>query len=233
MEYKMAEHIPLGNLSGYTGQDVSVCGWVESVRRLGGMNFIVLRDRSGKVQVTFEKEEGSPLEERISALVPNSTVYVTGIVNADPRVKLGGIEIRPSAIDVTSVPTGALPINDRSKEDERLDWRFLALREPKNELIFRVQTTAEHAMRAYWIEHGFIEIHSPKLVAGATESGSELFQLDYFGQRASLAQSPQFYKQMAMAAGLERVFEIGPVFRANPSHTVRHDTEFTGVDMEM
>jgi aspartyl-tRNA synthetase len=114
-----------------------------------------------------------------------------------------------------------------------MDWRYIDLRSPKSQLIFRVQTTVEEAMRNYWLRNGFIEIHSPKFVEGATESGSELFQLDYFGKRASLAQSPQFYKQMAMAAGFEKVFEIGPVFRANPSYTSRHDTEFTSVDMEM
>jgi aspartyl/asparaginyl-tRNA synthetase len=119
-------------------------------------------------------------------------------------------------------------------QDYRLDWRFMDLRRPENLLIFQVQTTLEMAMREYWIQHnGFMEIHTPKLMGSPSESGAELFELPYFERKAYLAQSPQFYKQMAMAAGFERVFEIGPVFRADPSFTSRHMTEFTGIDMEM
>jgi aspartyl-tRNA synthetase len=115
----------------------------------------------------------------------------------------------------------------------RLDWRFLDLRRPANTLVFKVQTAVEQAMREYWMKNGFIEIHSPKLMGAASESGAELFSVKYFGGTAYLAQSPQFYKQMAMAAGFDRVFEVGPVFRANPSFTSRHDTEFTSVDVEI
>ena len=132
-----------------------------------------------------------------------------------------------------SYARAGLPISHNSSLDVRLDWRFLDLREPKNLLIFKIQTVIEHAMREFWTQNGFIEIHSPKLMGTASESGSELFCLDYFGQKAYLAQSPQFYKQMAMNAGFDRVFEIGPVFRANPSFTSRHDTEFTCVDSEI
>ena len=114
-----------------------------------------------------------------------------------------------------------------------MDWRYVDLRRPDRRLIFEVQTTVEHAMRSFWREHGFIELHSPKLMGSASESGAELFKVDYFDRTAYLAQSPQFYKQMAMAAGFGKVFEIGPVFRANPSFTSRHDTEFTSVDMEI
>ncbi|HZM25586.1 MAG TPA: aspartate--tRNA(Asn) ligase, partial [Anaerolineales bacterium] len=117
--------------------------------------------------------------------------------------------------------------------DKRLDWRFLDLRQPENQLIFRIQTTVEMAMREFWISNGFVEIHTPKIMGSPSEGGAELFTLEYFGQTASLAQSPQFYKQMAMAAGMDRVFEIGPAFRADPSFTPRHSTEFTSVDMEM
>jgi aspartyl/asparaginyl-tRNA synthetase len=113
------------------------------------------------------------------------------------------------------------------------DERYLDLRRPERRLIFEVQTTAEHAMREYWREHQFIELHTPKFMGSASESGAELFKVEYFEGAAYLAQSPQFYKQMAMAAGFGRVFEIGPVFRANPSFTSRHDTEFTSVDVEI
>jgi len=114
-----------------------------------------------------------------------------------------------------------------------MDWRYLDLRREKNLLLFRVQTLLEHAMREYWMKEGFIEIHSPKIMGSPSESGAELFEVEYFERKAYLAQSPQFYKQMAMAAGFERVFEVGPVFRADPSFTSRHMTEFTGLDIEI
>src|SRR6185437_4326343 len=126
-----------------------------------------------------------------------------------------------------------LPIAPDSALDKRIDWRYLDLRRPDRKLIFEVQTTAERAMREVWANERFIELHSPELTGAATESGAELFKLEYFERMATLAQSPQFYKQMAMAAGFGKVFEIGPVFRANPSFTSRHDTEFTSVDMEL
>jgi aspartyl-tRNA synthetase len=134
---------------------------------------------------------------------------------------------------LVGVAASPLPINSDSALDLQLDWRALSIRRPENTLIFQVQTTLEKAMRDFWANNDFTEIHSPKLTGAATESGAELFQLEYFGQKASLAQSPQFYKQLAMAAGLDKVFEIGPVFRANPSFTSRHDTEFTSIDVEM
>jgi aspartyl-tRNA synthetase len=114
-----------------------------------------------------------------------------------------------------------------------MDWRFLDLREPRHNLIFRVQTTFEHALRQYWVDNGFVEIHTPKLMASASESRAELFELPYFETTAYLAQSPQIFKQMAQAAGFGRVFEIGPAFRADPSFTSRHATEFTSVDTEI
>lgn len=155
------------------------------------------------------------------------------IVVSNPSVKLGGIEIVVTRIKVISIAKAGLPINKDSLLDIRLDWRYLDLRNPDKLLIFKIQTVAEQAMREFWIRNGFIEMHSPKLMATASESGSELFSLPYFGAKAYLSQSPQFYKQMAMNAGFDRVFEIGPVFRANPSFTSRHDTEFTSVDCEI
>jgi aspartyl-tRNA synthetase len=140
-------------------------------------------------------------------------------------------------LSIESTSDATLPIDlfgqTETDVDKRLDWRFLDLRQPENQLIFRVQTTVEMAMREFWVSEGFLEIHTPKIMGSPSEGGAELFTLEYFGQTASLAQSPQFYKQMAMAAGLDRVFEIGPAFRADPSFTPRHSTEFTSVDMEM
>ncbi len=125
------------------------------------------------------------------------------------------------------------PLDDHAPLADRLAWRYVDLRRPRNRLVFEVQTTVERAMRQWWAQHGFIELHSPKLRAMPNMSGRELFTVDYFDGVAYLAQSPQFYKQMAMAAGFDRVFEVGPVFRANPLVTPRHDTEFVSVDVEV
>lgn len=115
-----------------------------------------------------------------------------------------------------------------------MDWRFIDLRQRRNNLIFRIQTTLEHAMRNYWVERDYVEIHSPKLMSTPAEGNAELFALEYFGdQTAYLAQSPQHFKQMAQAAGFGKVFEIGDVFRADPSFTSRHATEFTSIDAEL
>ena len=153
-------------------------------------------------------------------------------------VKLGGLEIQLQDLKVENNAEAPLPFDPFDDEnlpasDFRMDWRYLDLRRKQNLMVFRVQTLLEHAMREYWLQEGFMEIHSPKMMGTPSESGAELFEVDYFGGKAYLAQSPQFYKQMAMAAGFERVFEIGPVFRADPSFTSRHMTEFTGLDMEM
>lgn len=214
------------------GEEVKVCGWTQAIRNQKKMQFLVLRDRSGLAQAVNERQ-GDRIEEVINGLTPESAVIVTGQVVANPQVKIGGLEIVVKNIEVTSLAETPLPIDENTAMDGRLDWRFLDLRRPKNLLIFEVQTVFEHALREYWEKMGFVEIHSPKFMGGASESGAELFRVDYFGGDAYLAQSPQFYKQMAMAAGFDRVFEIGPVFRANPSMTSRHDTEFTSVDVEI
>lgn len=228
----MMQYVPIGDLEKYLDKDVSIAGWVKSVRNQKNVQFVIIRDNTGVVQ-TVNPKLGNDLDDTIHRLLPESTVYANGRIVRDDRIKLRQLEMRLDSITLLSSPVGPLPINETSSLDSRLDWRFLDLRNPKKRSIFQVQTSIESAMRAYWASKGFIEIHSPKLVEGASESGAELFQLEYFGKTASLAQSPQFYKQMAMAAGFDRVFEIGPVFRANPSFTSRHDTEFTSVDVEM
>jgi aspartyl-tRNA synthetase len=220
------------------GQSVTVKGFVHVVRNQKAVQFIILRDHTGMIQIVVERSEtNNAVNELISTLNRESAIEVTGLVIDNPAIKLGQIEIRLETIHVVSVSDAILPIDISGKTesdiDKRLDWRFLDLRSSENQLIFQIQTTVERAMRDFWLSNGFIEIHTPKLMGSPSEGGAELFTLDYFGQTASLAQSPQFYKQMAMAAGMDRVFEIGPVFRADPSFTPRHATEFTGVDMEM
>ncbi len=228
----MRSRILIGELEKHIGEYVNIAGWVDKVRDQKKMQFLICRDHTGYVQTTNSKV-GKPLDELVSSLSADTTIIVGGTLVANPHVKLNGYEIQLDYVDIKSRPEGVLPITSESSLDSRLDWRYIDLRNHKKHSIFRIQTTAEHAMREFWLRNGFTEIHSPKLVEGASESGAELFKLDYFGQEASLAQSPQFYKQMAMAAGFDRVFEIGPVFRANPSFTARHDTEFTSVDMEI
>lgn len=220
-------------LHGTFGQPVRVCGWLVQIRDTKRMLFLVLRDETGAAQVALYKPDNEALAADLVAIPRESAVIIEGIPKENPSVKLGGLEITPTRVEVAGLAESPLPVDDRSVLDIRLDWRYLDLRRPEMDLVFRLQTTIEHAMREWWIAHGFREMHSPKFMGAASEGGAELFQLDYFGQKASLAQSPQFFKQMAMAAGWGSVFEIGPVFRANSSHTVRHDTEFTSVDVEV
>ena len=213
---------------------VSVSGWVEVVRDQKKVQFVVLRDESGAVQlVNPNAPEPTSVSDTISALSQGTFLTATGELKHDERVKLGGVEIKLEALDVASLAIAETPIADDSSVDKRMDWRFLDLRVPRNALIFKIQTTFEHALRCWWIERDFVELHTPKLMASASESKAELFEVDYFERKAYLAQSPQFFKQMAQPAGFGKIFEIGPAFRADPSFTSRHATEFTSVDAEI
>jgi nondiscriminating aspartyl-tRNA synthetase len=224
----------IADLPGSIDQQVTVRGWVNALRDQKRVQFVILRDETGMAQAVLAKDETpSVLNEQISALTAESAVSITGTVVGDERVKLGGLELKIESLQVDSLADPELPIAEDSALDKRIDWRYLDLRRPDRKLIFEVQTAIEQAMRDFWKKEGFIELHSPKLMGSASESGAELFHVDYFEGDAYLAQSPQFYKQMAMAAGFGKVFEVGPVFRANPSFTSRHDTEFTSVDMEL
>lgn len=220
-------------LSSLAGKTVKVCGWVQILRSQKQMQFLIIRDHTGSTQAIHERVKDSTLSAVIDSLTVESAVEVVGKVVLNPIVKLGSLELVIESVSVVSKAEPALPLGRTSSLETRLDWRFLDLRDPRNLLIFEVQTAAEHAMRSFWKSEGFLEIHSPKFMGSASESGAELFRVEYFDRKAYLAQSPQFYKQMAMAAGFDRVFEIGPVFRANPSFTSRHDTEFTSVDVEV
>ena len=216
---------------------VTINGFVDKIRNLQYVQFVILRDTTGKVQITIEKnEENKSLVEIIDNLKEESTIKVTGTLVLNEKIKLNGMEIIPENIEVTSTCTEDLPINYKdpasSNIDTRLNYRFLDLRNEKNLLMFKVQTCFVNAMRDYVVKNNFIEIHTPKLIGAASESGSEVFELKYFDRKAYLAQSPQFYKQMALASGFERVFEIAPAFRAENSNSYRHATEFTSFDVE-
>ena len=227
----------ISELPGKTGHAVTVMGWVHTIRDQKRMVFLIVRDHTGCVQAVLEKTRNPELAKLLSGLTRESAVSLSGEVSKNPQVRLGGIEIQLIHLRIQNLAVSPLPIDPFSSslpgQDLRLDWRHLDLRRPENQFLFRIQTSLEHAMREFWIEEGFVEIHTPKLMGSPSESGAELFELAYFENRAYLAQSPQFYKQMAIAAGLDRVFEIGPVFRADPSFTSRHTTEFTSVDVEI
>lgn len=209
------------DLSGQEGARVRVCGWAHAVvtGEDPAETAVTLRDHTGLVDL----------------------VGATAAVDLESAVEAWGAVVRASGrpqiaverLTVVGPALGPPPINEGSPLEARLGWRYLDLRRPRNHLIFEVQTTAERAMREWWAANGFLELHSPKLRAIPNQSGRELFTVEYFDRSAYLAQSPQFYKQMAMCAGFDRVFEIGPVFRANPLITSRHDTEFVSVDVEV
>ena len=208
-----------------------VQGFVENFRNTRTMAFIVVRDITGKLQITIEKEKHPEFTEMLDKLTIHSVVTFEGEVVASEYVKMGGKEMYPTFMRVESI-ADALPIKDDSDIDVRMDYRWIDLRREKNQLMYAMQTTLTNAMREFLVERNFIEIHTPKLIAAASESGSDVFEVKYFDGLAYLAQSPQFYKQMAMASGLERIFETGPVFRAEKSYTNKHATEFTGFDLE-
>ena len=211
---------------------VRISGFCENIRNKKSMAFLVIRDITGKIQVTVEKAALPEIAALVDELTLDSVVTVEGEAVASEYVKLGGIEILPTALKIESI-ADALPIQEGAAIDSRLDFRWIDLRSEKNLLMMRAQTTMVGAMRNYLLAHNFVEIHTPKIIGAASESGSEVFKLNYFDRDAFLAQSPQFYKQMAMASGLERIFEVGPVFRAEKSYTSKHTTEFTGFDLEM
>ncbi len=225
--------VPIARLREHIGQTVTIAGWAATLRLQRAMQFVLVRDHSGTVQVTHRRD-GTALEAELDGLTPESAVRVTGRVADNPAVNLGGLELIPERVSVENRAATPLPVDDRTGPEGRLDWRFLDVRRrPAARLVFAVATSAERAMREFAYAAGCTEMHTPKLMGSASESGAEVFELGYFGRRAYLAQSPQFYKQMAIAAGIDRVFEIGPVFRAEPSFTARHATEFTGVDVEL
>ncbi|MFM5968784.1 MAG: aspartate--tRNA(Asn) ligase [Micrococcales bacterium] len=236
----MRERTLVKELAGREDGPVLLGGWVEKLRDQKRIQFIILRDESGDVQVTYPRpviddqpDENDALAASVSTLTAGSFVWVKGRLKHDERVKLGGLEVQLDELEIVTLADPETPIAEDTSIDKRMDWRFLDLRRPEMNLVFRIQTTIENAWRQYWVENGFVEIHSPKLMASPSESNAELFKLEYFEGHAYLAQSPQFYKQMAMMSGLGRIFEIGPVFRADPSFTSRHATEFVSVDIEV
>ena len=226
------------DLEKYYDKEIEISGFVENIRNIKWVQFLVLRDSTDKVQVTIEKseEKNKEMVELVNNLTAESTVKITGTLKKNDNVRLRGMEFIPTKIEVTSESVPELPINIHDKDaqnlDQRLDYRWLDLRCEYNFNIFKIQSYLVKVMREFLYSKDFTEIHTPKLIGAASESGSEVFEVKYFDRKAYLAQSPQFYKQMAIASGYDRVFEVAPVFRAENSNTSRHTTEFTGFDLE-
>ena len=226
------------DLNKHVGEEVIFGGFVDTIRDKKWVQFIILRDSTGKVQMTLDKgvETNAQMVELMSSLTKDSTINIVANVVANEAVKLGGIELIPTSIEVTS-KAEELPFDYNNLEavniDTRMDYRWLDIRNEKNMLIRQIESYAINAMRNYLCEHDYTEIHTPKLIGTASESGSNVFKVDYFKREAFLAQSPQFYKQMAMASGLSKIFEVAPVFRAENSNSYRHATEYTSFDVEL
>ncbi|ALG81479.1 aspartyl-tRNA synthetase [Halanaeroarchaeum sulfurireducens] len=218
------------------GDDVTVAGWVHEVRDLGGIAFLILRDKAGKIQVKFEKDElDDELVETGLSVHRESVIRVSGSVEEEPRAPTG-VEVTPDTLEVVAEADPELPLDPSGKVDAelstRLDNRTLDLRKDEPKAIFEIRAAVLQAVREAFRDHGSTEINTPKIVATGTEGGTELFPITYFGQEAFMNQSPQLFKQLMVGSGLERVFEIGPIFRAEEHNTPRHLNEATSIDFE-
>lgn len=220
------------------GEKVKVSGFVQAIRNQGGIAFFVVRDVTGTVQIVFLKGAGEVFT-KAGEVSLESVVSVEGLVKEEKQAP-GGFEIQAESLEVLSKAKLGLPIpvveeksGDETDITKRLDWRWVDLRKEENLLIFKVWTELEKGFRKFYDASGYIQVYTPSLMGASSEGGADVFKLQYFDREAYLAQSPQFYKQMAQASGFEKVFVMGPVFRAEPSFTARHMTEFTGWDFEI
>lgn len=219
------------------GQTVKVTGWVHEIRDLGGIVFVLIRDKNGITQLTApSKKLSEEMMADVRAARKETIITLTGTVQESPKAP-NGVEIIPSNIDVINVSQLPLPLDTTEKVDAemdtRLDSRFMDLRKHDVNAIFKIKSQMLHTARNYFYDNDFTEITTPKLVASATEGGTELFPITYFEKEAFLGQSPQLYKQMMMATGLDNVFEIGQIFRAEEHDTLRHLNEALSIDAEM
>ena len=231
------ERVYIKDIKNYVEETVKIAGFVQAIRGQSKIKFFILRDFTGTLQTIIKKENGL-IFDQISVLTTESVVEVIGEVKLSKEAP-NGVELLIKEFKILSIAED-LPIpvvlkgeNKESDQEKRLDYRWIDLRKDDKLLIFKAWTLLEQNFRNYFIENNYTQIHSPKLIDAPSESGAEVFEVKYFDKKVYLAQSPQFYKQMAMASGFERVFEIGPVFRAEPSFTSRHATEFTGFDIEV
>jgi len=233
----MIKRIYNKDIGSKVGEDISIVGFVHTLRVQSKIIFLISRDITGVVQTVVEAS--SEAFETAKSLSHESVVQITGLVK-EAKQAPGGFELNVSKIEVLSIADPELPIpvvmkggDAETEAPVRFDFRWLDLRKPEKAKIFQVWTELEKGFRKYWDENNFIQVYPPNFLQTQSESGAEVFTVDYFDRKAYLPQSPQFYKQMAMASGLEKVFMVAPVFRAELSFTTRHLTEFTGWDFEM
>ncbi|MBP5485405.1 MAG: aspartate--tRNA(Asn) ligase [Alphaproteobacteria bacterium] len=217
------------------GETITVKGHAQTIRAQSGVAFIVLREITGTVQCVVER--GTSVFETVKKITTESVISVTGTVVKTSSTE-SGYEIHVSELEIISLAEATpIPVTTKGSAEvtpeKSQDWRFLSLRSPRSATIMRAFSAMTAGYHEYLEKQGFIEIQTPKIMATPSESKAELFKLEYFGQTAYLAQSPQLFKQMAIASGLERVFEVAPAFRADKSFTTRHATEFTCYDVEM
>ncbi len=232
---ELKDRVLSSQLKDHIGQTVMIAGWLHKQRKLGGMTFLILRDRHGLVQILDEK---STEADKLKGLQVGSVLHVTGTVVAEPRAT-GGVEMHEPSI-VVEMPIEAVPpieidkplSHDSENLDTLFEYRVVGLRNVQESKVFKIRAGLERFIREFLHKQEFIEINTPKILAGATEGGAEVFAVDYFGKKAVLAQSPQFYKQI-MVGVFERVFEIAPAYRAELSATTRHVSEVTMLDIEM
>ncbi|MDL2325153.1 aspartate--tRNA(Asn) ligase [Ruminococcaceae bacterium OttesenSCG-928-A16] len=215
------------------GQTVTFKGTVHNIREFGGISFVILRTGRYLFQTVWDKEV---CQNPITQLAIGDAVEITGTVRVEPRAQ-GGVEVLLSSFTVLNHPTEPAPLNLADRElkatlGTNMEYRTTALRHPKQRAVFRISEGVVTAFREFMMQNGFTEIHSPKIVGVSAEGGAEVFKLDYFGETATLTQSPQFYKQTCVAF-FDRVFEVGPVYRAELHNTSRHLNEYTGLDFEM
>lgn len=232
------QRIQVKELSTKIGESVTIAGFAHSLRNQGKIAFLRLRDETGSVQIVSGTWNQAAFDV-IKDLSLESVIEITGLVKESKQVP-EGFELDAENVAVLSRSAGELPIPvtiEKGASDvdvtNRFDWRWLDLRKPDSHKIFRVWTVLEQGMREYFTKENFTQIYSPAFMSAASESGAEVFEVKYFETKAYLAQSPQFYKQMAIASGFEKIFMVGPVFRAEQSFTTRHMTEFTGWDFEV
>jgi nondiscriminating aspartyl-tRNA synthetase len=215
---------------------VTVAGWVEDIRNLGSIAFLILRDKKGTLQLTILKKKTPELFEQLISLPRESVISVKGLCKENEKVR-NGYEILPESVDVLSIAETPLPLGIVDKVesdfDTRLDNRVIDLRKPETQAIFKIRNAVLAAAHEYLKSQDFIEVHTPKIIASSSEGGTDMFKLRYFEKEAFLAQSPQLYKQSLMATGLDRVYEIAWYFRAEEHNTRRHLNESTAVDLEM
>ncbi|HEX08292.1 MAG TPA: aspartate--tRNA(Asn) ligase [Thermoplasmatales archaeon] len=215
---------------------VSVAGWIEDIRNLGSIAFVILRDKQGTLQVTCLKKDDKKLFEKLVSLPRESVISVKGICKENEKVR-NGYEILPKEVEILSISDKPLPMGVVDKTgiefETRFDNRFIDLRKREIQAIFKIRDKVIDSAKDFLRKNDFIEVHTPKIIASASEGGTDLFKVEYFEKNAFLAQSPQLYKQMLMATGLDRVFEIAWYFRAEKHNTTRHLNESTAVDIEM